>query len=148
MKKYLSLLLLSLGLMLWPGASCNQARLEPGGFYAPGATNSAGVFVPNTQPDLVFYQVDAAYDFASYTMIAAFSFEKENRAALWKINPNIKHTLDQLRPQFVEYARQYLKARDAYKSMPVPANLTVMQQVLAKVQQLAAVANTVIPKAS
>lgn len=137
MKKYLSLLLLSVGLMLWPGASCNQARLEPGGFYAQ----------TNTVPDLTFYQVDATYDFTSYALIAAFSFEKQNRDALWKINPNIKHTLDQLRPQFVEYGRQYLKARDAYKAMPVPANLTVMQQVLAKMQQLAASANAVIPKA-
>lgn len=136
MKKILNVVLLTAALFLWTGATCNNARLETGGAYAP----------VGQQADIAFYSTDAAYDLAYTAIDTIFTFERNNRDALWKISPDIKHTLDGLRPQAWEVNKQYHVAREAYKKVPVPDNLTVLQQVLAKMQKLLAAANAVVPK--
>lgn len=129
-------------------AGCQSARLEPGGAYAPLPTTNVvtGVVTPANAPDMAFYATDAAYSLAYASLDGAFTFEKANRAALWSISPNIKHTLDQVRPQAWAINVQYHKARAAYLAVPVPANLTVLQQTLAKAQQLLAAVSAVMPK--
>lgn len=137
---FLAILLLSAALIL-PGVfgtGCGSTRLEQGGAYAP--TNQVG--------DLQFYQADALYDVTYFTLDAVFKFEADNRAGLWKISPDIKHTLDKIRPTAWQVNVEYLKAREAYKANPVPANLAPMQTAIGKLQQLLATANAVIPKAN
>ncbi|HEV2207322.1 MAG TPA: hypothetical protein VG167_00990 [Verrucomicrobiae bacterium] len=120
-----------LALALLPG--CGKATLEQGGAYAP-MTNG----VPAAQPDLAFYQVDAAYDLAYSTVDAAFLFERQNRAMLWSVAPEIKKALDQVRPEALKVRDDYAAAREAYLSNPTPAGLSSLGTALAKVKQIAA----------
>src|SRR5258707_8090524 len=83
---------------------CNKSTLEPGGAYAQ----------TNQVPDLVFFQIDSAFDLAYSAIDAAFLFEFQNRPMLWTISPNIKHTLDSIRPQAVAARDKYLAARTIY----------------------------------
>lgn len=119
-------------------STCSSKRLEPGGAYAPAGQ----------QADMQFYAVDAAYDLAYYTIEAVFTFEMNNEVALWKLSPDIKHTLDKIRPQAWAANLEYHKARDAYMKNPVPANLSTLQAVVAKLQQLAVTASAVVPQQS
>lgn len=138
-RRFLTTLLISAALLILPGiffSGCGTSRMETGGAYAQ----------TNTVPDLQFYQADAAYDLAYFSVDAIFKFEFDNRDMLWKLSPDIKHTLDKIRPQAWDANVAYLKARDTYKANPVPANLTAVQTALAKMQQLAATAKTVIPQ--
>jgi hypothetical protein len=122
-----------------------QATLESGGAYAPIITNSVtGAVTLAQEPELAFYNVDAAYNLAYSTVDAAFNFERNNRALLWQISPGIKHSLDVIRPQAVSANLRYLAARSAYLANPVPAGLTQLQTVLAEVASLASAAQAAI----
>lgn len=133
---YLLTAIFAVTLCIGFGTGCNAARLETGGAYA-----QEGV-----QADLAFYQVDAAYKLAYGILDGAFAFEFENRDSLWSVSPDIKHSLDQIRPQAELWNGRYLEARAAYKAMPVPANLQPMQAALLKIQQLQATAQTFLPQ--
>lgn len=106
------------------------SRLEPGGAYAP--VNAAGVAVP----DKPFLIADAAYQIAHKSGLAVFQFEKDNRLALWKISPSIKHTLDKWRPQFDKANKDYLTQRHVYKLNPCTENLDTLTGLLQKLQQV------------
>jgi hypothetical protein len=123
------------------GSSCKNSRLAEGGAYAPvtGSTTNAAA-------NLAFFQADSAYDLAYAAIDAAFKFEKENRAMLWKISPGIKHALDKIRPEAVNINRKYLAARAAYMAYPTPAGLGELQTMLGQLQQLSAAAVAVLPK--
>ncbi len=136
MTKILSNILLVLALCL----GCQSSRLEIGGSYAPG-TNG----VSTVKADMPLFVVDSAFDLAYSTIDATFKFERDNRLLLWKISPNIKHTLDVLRPQALKVAKEYLLVRAVYKNNPVPANLTALQSVLLKMQQLSVAAQAALP---
>jgi len=132
MKKLIALLTITTGLLFL--ADCQSARLESGGAYAP----------VGQVPDMQFYQVDAAYDLAYAAIDGAFTFERDNRLVLWGVSPQIKHTLDSIRPQAVQANIEYHRARAAYMANPVPANLGLLQQILAKVEQLMATAHAAL----
>lgn len=130
---------------------CATHRLAPGGAYAPGAfTNAVSstgvtttVFVAESRPDFAFFAVDSAYDLTYSTLDGVFKFERDNRELLWKVSPSIKHTLDKIRVQAVSVNAQYLSARTAYIANPIPANLGILQQTLALLDQLAKTAQAV-----
>jgi hypothetical protein len=130
--------IVSLTIML----GCGAGSLQQGGAYSPVDTNGVAL----VQPDLQFYQADAAFDLAYATIDAAFKFEFDNRALLWKTSPQIKRALDGVRPQATAAFIEWGKARQVYLLNPVPANLTVLQQILAKVQQLTLTAQSTLPK--
>ncbi len=113
---------------------CSSTKLEPGGAYAP--VDVAGAYA--IQPDLQFYQVDAAYKVAYTTVDTLFQFEKANREMLWRLSPNIKKTLDQIRPDAWKANVAYHEARKVYMANPVPTNLTQLQGILQKMQQISA----------
>lgn len=133
------LLALVLAPILWMAPGCKTPTLQPGGAYAP--TNSAGVQV--IAPDIGFYQVEAGFKFAHEAVMTAFDLEYSNRALLWKIAPDIKKTLDGIRPDFNYAVLQYATARDTYRANPTPANLTGMDFWLSKMKQLAVTAQAV-----
>jgi hypothetical protein len=122
-------------------SACSTPKLELGGAYAPMDTNG----VATAQADPIFFEVDSAYYLAYSTIDGAMTFERQNRAALWAIAPTIKHTLDSIRPQVWAGAVEYSKARQAYLANPLAANLSTLQSVLGRVQQLMAVATAVMP---
>lgn len=122
--------------LLVSGCANRQARLETGGAYA----------IEGVEADLTFYQIDAAYRVAEGTIDAAFKFESDNREMLWAISPEIKKTLDSIRPEAVAAKQRYLNSRATYKAMPVPANLPTLQAALIKMQQLEATASIALPK--
>ena len=123
-----------------------KATLEQGGAYAPAITNAVtGEVTYNQLPDMEFYNVDAAYLLAYSTVNAVFQFERDNRAYLWKVSPNIKRTLDQIRPQAVAANAEYHKARAVYIANPVPTGLDRLQTILAKINQLSITATAVLP---
>lgn len=140
-------------LNLCSASSCH-GKLENGGAYAPG-TNALTIdattgitstnFVATAAPDLAFFQVESAFDFAYSTIDAVFTIEHDNRLLLWKISPDIKHTLDKLRPEAVTIRNDYIKARIAYQANPVPANLSQLQTILARIQSTAAAVQAAIP---
>lgn len=132
-----SLVLVIIALHFVSGCGGN-ARLEPGGAYAGNGTNST--------PDIAFFTVDSAYDLARSAIDLAFKTEYQNRALFWQLSPNIKKTLDGIRPQALDAEVEYLKARATYVSNPTPPGLTTLQQVLAKLQALAVAAQSAIPK--
>lgn len=125
---------LPLGLAL-TNTGC-KSTLESGGAYAP----------TGQLPDKAFFIVDAAYQVGYQTIDAAFQFERNNRALLWKASPQIKHTLDDIRPQAAAANKEYLTARAVYMANPTPSGLTTLQTVLAKIQQLVVTATSVLPK--
>lgn len=133
MKKAFLCFLLAIGVCCFWSAGCKKT-LEPGGAYA----------ATNTVPDITFYQVDSGFQAAYSTLDAAFTWERSNRDALWKISPSIKHDLDGIRPKAAEVVQNYAAARTAYKQHPTPAGLTTLQTILAKARQLMDTAQAVI----
>lgn len=123
-------------------AGCGKGTLQPGGAYS-GVTASG---VTNAAPDYAFFLVDSGFDLAYSSIDAAFKFEKDNRAMLWAVSPDIKHTLDKIRPQALAIATEYLRVRAVYKANPTPANLGALQTALAKIQQLSTAAVAAIPR--
>ena len=87
-------------------------------------------------PDMGFYLCDSAFSLAYDTLETGFKYERDNRAALWKLSPNIKHTLDQIRPEAAQAVLMYSAARNVYKKNPTPTGLSLLQTILAKVQVL------------
>ena len=107
-------------------SSCvTSERLAPGGAYAASATQTA-------QPEL--FTVDASFDLAVAALDTVFKYERDNRAVLWKLSPDIKHGLDQLRVQAVLVKKDYAVGRQAYLASPSPINLSALQAALAKLQ--------------
>lgn len=111
-------------------------KLQDGGAYA----------AVGTAPDKAFYGIDASFDLGYSILDAAFNFERNNRAYLWSLSPDIKHTLDHIRPQATEVVATYGKARKAYMANPTPSGLTDLQTALGRMQQLSSAAQAVIPK--
>jgi len=132
-------LLLAVALSVGLLTGCNKATLQSGGAYAP--TNSLGA--ATIAPDIAFYQIDGAFDVAYSATQAVLKFELDNRIYLFTLDPNIKHTLDGIRPQIVTAIQQYGIARAAYVANPTPAGLTTLQTILGKAQQLASAASAV-----
>lgn len=119
-----------------------KSTLQPGGAYAPVDAQGNALVAP----DMSLFVVDSAYQLAYQATDTVFTAEKNNRDLLWKVSPNIKHTLDIIRPQAVKANADYLAARAVYLANPTPANLTGLKAILAKVQQLAITAQSALPK--
>jgi len=100
---------------------CRAPQLEPGGAYAPIATNSAGIVTTNT--DLQLYLADREFIAAYDVVDSILTLERDNRALWWKISPEIKHTLDKVRPQAWDARNRYKALRQAYLSAPSPQGL-------------------------
>jgi hypothetical protein len=126
--------LLALGLV-GGTAGCGKATLEAGGAYAP--TNSA------VAPDLALYQIDLAFDLADSATRELMKFERDNRALLWKVDPNIKKTFDQWRPKIVVAEQEFALARMGYLANPVPSGLDQMGTILARLQQISGVLKSI-----
>jgi hypothetical protein len=131
-------------LTLTPG--CGTEKLEPGGAYAPAVTNVDGTVTATAQPDIAFFTIDASYELAYNAIETAFSFERNNRALLWKLSPEIKHGLDAIRPTASQVKLKYARARAAYIANPIPAGLDTLNQVLSEVQALSNAATAALPK--
>lgn len=133
--------------------ACSSPKLELGGAYAPAATNvtagADGVLTTNVvstvAPDIAFFTVDSAFLLAHSAIDAVFTIEKTNRQLLWQVSPDIKHTIDAIRPKAVEIVKQYAIARAVYKAHPTPAGLTTLEEILARANQVSAALQAVIP---
>jgi hypothetical protein len=132
-------------LALLCGSSC-KGKLEPGGAYSPVTTNADGTLNFTQAPDIGLFVADSGFDLAYSGMETAFKIERDNRALLWKVSPQIKHTLDQIRPKAVDGKLKYAQARAAYIANPVPANLDALNTILAEVKALTAAATAVLPQ--
>jgi hypothetical protein len=139
------LLLIFAILSLPPLSGCKSAKLEPGGAYAPVTTNADGTTTATQAPDLALFEVDSAFDLAYTATDAVFNIERSNRQMLWSISPQIKHTLDGIRPQAVDAKKRYALARKAYLANPVPANLDALNTVLATMKNLSSAAAAALP---
>lgn len=118
------------------GAGCQIGqRLEPGGAYSHTETSAA-------MPEL--YVADATFDLAYSALDGVFKFERDNRQTLWKISPEIKHTLDKLRKEAGQLVKDYAIARAAYLASPTPAGATELQIFAARLSALNASALAVI----
>lgn len=133
---FLSLTLVSMAPLL---SGC-KATLDSGGAYAP--TNSVGQ--PSQAPDMAFYQVDATFNAAYALVDAAFTIEQNNRAFLWSISPQIKLTLDGIRPQAAQAVQAYAASRSAYLGQPTPAGLSALQNLIARMQAFGTAAQAAI----
>lgn len=132
-----TIIVLLLGwLLVLAVTGCQTPTLAPGGSYAQAGQ----------QPDLALYTADAAFASAYGTLDFAFKFERDNRAMLWRISPNIKHRLDAVRPVAQQAVLRWAAARKAYLLKPVPANLTTLQTILADTERLAATVTAALPK--
>lgn len=112
------------------------SKLESGGAYAP----------PGQAPDKSFYAIDASFDLAYSVVDAAFTFERNNRQWLWKVSPDIKHLMDQIRPQAADGVAAYARARREYLRTPTPAGLTALQTALDQMRRLSSAAQAALPK--
>ena len=136
---FIGSLILAASLCLFSG--CTSPKLEAGGAYATSGTN----VVANTV-DYGFFVADSAFDLAYSAIDAAFKFERDNRAMLWAVSPNIKHTLDGIRPQASAAAATYAEARKHYLFAPSSAGLTELQTALAAVQRIESAVQSALPK--
>lgn len=150
-KILLTLAALSIGLC----AGCKSSgRLEQGGAYAPGsyqiATNDSGGavtnFVATAAPDRALFVIDSAFDLAYSTFTTVTDIERRNRQWLWSVSPDIKHSLDKIRPQASEAAKRFSMARETYLKNPTPGGLTELQTILSQFQNLAASAQAALPQ--
>jgi hypothetical protein len=128
---------------LFASVGCHKT-LEPGGAYSPSITNATTGAVTSS-PDMAFYTVDSAFYLAYTSLDTVFAIERDNRAALFKLSPAIKHTLDSIRPTALAVAQEYARARTAYIANPTPAGLTGLQLYLARIQQLVVSAQAALP---
>jgi xanthosine utilization system XapX-like protein len=122
-----------------PGCS---TKLESGGVYAPVTTNSSGVVTTNA--DMAFYAVEKTFWTTYQVLDAAFAAERDNRALYWSISPDIKHSLDKLRPQAWDVVTRYIAARRAYEAAPSTGNLTTLQGILDEVTKLSVSASAAL----
>lgn len=145
MKKLFGFAFLALltGLCLCSGC---KTQLEPGGAYAPTSTNADGVVTATAAPDLALFTLDASYDLAYNAILTACRIEKQNRALLRTISPQIKLEMDKVRAATWEIDQQWAAARAAYLTNPVAANLTPIQRALAELQRWNATATALLPK--
>ena len=114
--------------------SIGCGTLQPGGAYAP----------VNQQADKTLYVADASYKLAYDLLDKVFTIEKENRDVLWKLNPNIKHTIDSIRAQAWPVTQQWAACRKVYLANPVASNLDSLNAALGKLQQLGATAQAAL----
>jgi hypothetical protein len=138
--------LLGLGVsLLFCSCAKDSHRLELGGAYAPATpmvtTNNVGDVATNMVPvrpaDFKLYAADASFDLAYSSLDTAFKIERDNRALLWKVSPDIKHSLDAIRPKAVEAVKAYSLARTVYIANPVPDNENVLNTAIASIKTLA-----------
>jgi len=111
-----------------------KAPLEQGGAYYPAGQ----------QADKPLLVADNLYRVSYTTLDLLFTFERDNRAALWSLNPGIKRGLDKVRNEAWEINVQWATARALYKANPTPDNLGALETILAKIQQLVPVAQTIL----
>lgn len=122
--------------LVGPGCALFQKdKLEAGGAYS--ATDVAAAM-----PEL--YVADSSFDLAVSGLTTTFNFEQDNRQLLWAITPDIKHSLDRIRIQAGAIKVEYAVARNAYLANPVPANLSTLNTILAKLVAVNSTALTVI----
>lgn len=140
--KKLFLTIIGAAMLLLPFTGCQSAKLESGGAYAPA--NQEGQ--PTQAPDLAFFTIDAAFKIAYSAVDAAFQFEHDNRLQLWRLSPEIKKTLDDIRPKADEAVRRFALARAAYIANPTPTGLDLLQTILQKTQALSESVLAVLPK--
>jgi hypothetical protein len=138
--------MLALALLASAPLSGCKSTLEPGGAYAPTTTDAQGVVTASQAPDKAFYIVDSTFALAYDTIQSVFKYERDNRVALFQISPDIKHSLDSIRPAVTDGVRKYTEARAVYKANPTPAGLDALHAALAKIQQLTTTATAVLPK--
>ena len=146
--RFLVLAIASFLIATIPMTGCKTNRLEPGGAYAPATpvvTDGATNWVATVAPDPVFYSTDVAFDFAYTIVDTAFTFEKNNRALLWSLSPEIKGTLDKLRPQAAAVVSAYTNARRNYILHPTPAGLGQLQTLLTQLQNISSAAQVALP---
>lgn len=136
----LPLTVLLLGALLLTSPACNSTRLEKGGAYAPIAAEGQ----TQIKADIAFFRVETAFDFAYSAIDAAFKFEADNEKLLWQISPNIKHSLDKIRPEAVKARNAYAVARTAYLANPTPAGLSKLEEALQQTRQLSDTAAAIV----
>lgn len=133
----IALIVLSVGLLSPIGpVGCSKTTLEAGSQYS----------LEGQKPDKAFYAADAAFELSYSLANTAFEFEQKNRQLLWSLSPDIKRTLDRIRPQAKEVAVAYAQARKAYTAYPTPAGLSTLETVLGRMQQIASAAQAALPK--
>lgn len=119
-----------------------KTQLAPGGAYTHSITNADQTVT--TTSDVVLYNLDTSFKTAYDSINAAFETEYKNRDYFWKVSPEIKHTLDRIRPQAQQVVNDYAAARTAYLANPTPTNLSGVQAFLAKLQQLLLAASAAV----
>jgi len=139
-----AVLLLLAGAVTLSGCAGNS-RLQQGGAYAPVTLVGTNIVTAQT-PDYGFFVVDASFQLAYRTLDATLQFERDNRIALWNLDPKIKTSLDAIRPKAWSLVQQYAAARAVYISNPIPAGLSSLENILAQVQRLNATVVAAIPK--
>jgi hypothetical protein len=136
---HLAVFILGASLLCYVGC---KTKLEPGGAYAP--TNGPVAVAP----DMGLYMADAAFDVAYRATDLVFKNEYDNRDFYWKVSPQIKKTLDAIRPNAVRARNEYAMARSAYMAGPSAAGLASMQAALTKMQQIQAATQAAIAGAA
>ncbi len=137
------LMLCLLSAALWFSPGCSTTRLETGGVYTQSVTNADGTVTVSA--DAALYATDATFKMAVSALDTAFKFERDNRAALWSISHDIKHTMDTVRPQAADAVKRYAAARAVYIQTPIASrNLTSVSGIASEITTLLATASAAI----
>lgn len=115
---------------------CKTPDLEFGGAYNPSITNEVGEVLAVAAPESALFIADSSYKFAYETIFAVMKFERDNRAEIQKLSPQVKVELDKLRPKIVEIDRRWALARLAYKVNPTPNELSTLKRIVAEISRL------------
>lgn len=114
---------------------CKSPSLEPGGVYAPKDELGRVVY-----SDIGLALADASYKFAYETVLSPLKFEKDNRAQIMALDPQIglkvKQALDKVRVEVWEVDVRWAKARNMYRANPTPVGLSNLQTILLELQRI------------
>ncbi len=137
MKKFFGLMMVAGVLAMLGLAGCASDRLASGGVYTAASTNADGTITATA--DIALYKADAAFKMAMAALDTAFTYERDNRAALWSISHDIKHTLDLIRPKAVDAKMRYAAFRAVYVALPADQRTTKdLEGIVAEIQNLLA----------
>lgn len=147
-KRLFQAVLLAAALIAMPATlqtGCGHATLEQGGAYAPLPVTNIDGTVTQQGSAYELFVIDQSFQLAHTAVATVFQFERDNRALLWQVSPEIKHSLDRIRPQVVDAETRFAVGRKAYIAAPVPQNLTTLQGILTELQRLSLTAQAVVP---
>lgn len=129
MKKLLTILPILAAISLMPG--CTTPRLA----------ESVSAQPVDQLLQVALYKADLEFTTADTITGLILQWERENRAILWQVNPQIKYKLDKVRINLPTARAAYFMARDLYTNINDSQSVIDLRAAVARMQELQSAAD-------